>query len=59
MKKKNRFYVVAFDPIKIKTYKGPQNDLLSLIFVKNIHAVCKKTTRNARKMFIFEVWFDC
>ena len=52
------FYVVAFDPIKFLTSYTPQNDRLDQIFEKDIHAVCKKMTRNGPKMVIFEVWFN-
>ena len=30
------FYVVTFVPMKIRTLSAPQNDRLSLVFVKNI-----------------------
>ena len=52
------FYVVAFDPIRFLTCYTPQNDCLNLIFVKDIHAVFEKMTRNGPKMVIFDVWFD-
>ena len=52
------FYVVAFDPIEFLTCYTPQNDHLNLIFVKDIHAVCKEMTRNGPKMVIFEEWFN-
>ena len=38
----NQSYVVAFDPIKIFTYKAPQNDRLNLSFVKDLYVVTKK-----------------
>ena len=48
MKWKNKlFYIVAFDPIKIKT---PQNNPLNLILVKDIHVICKKLTRGGCKI---------
>ena len=52
------FYAVAFDPIKIQACQTHQNDLLNLIFVKDIHVVCKKITRNGPKRVIFEVYYD-
>ena len=36
------FYVVAFDPIRIRTRLTPQNEHQHLSFVKNIHGVGKK-----------------
>ena len=52
------FYAVAFDPIKIQACQTHQNDLLNLIFVKDIHVVFKKITRNGPKRVIFEVYYD-
>ena len=49
-RKKKGFYVVAFDPIRIQTCLTPQNDHQNLSFVKDIHAVAKKMTRNDRKI---------
>ena len=48
--KKNVFYVVAFDPIKIQTCLALQNDRLHLSFVKYFFAVGEKMARNGRKM---------
>ena len=36
------FCVIDFEPIGIKTCLAPQNDHLSLSFVKDIHVVGKK-----------------
>ena len=52
------FCVIKFVPIKIKTYKAPQNDLLNLSFVKDIYVVGKKLTRDSRKMAIFGTKFS-
>ena len=41
-KKFNWYYVVAFDPIKILTFKAPQSDGLNLSFVKDFNIVAKK-----------------
>ena len=48
------FYVVVFDPIKIQTCQTLQNELLNLIFVKDIHIVCKNMTRNGPKRVILK-----
>ena len=45
-------YVLAFDPIKIKTLYASQNDCQNLSFVKDINVVGKKMTRNGQKMRI-------
>ena len=45
-------YVLAFDPIKIKTLYASQNDHQNLRFVKDINAVGNKMTRNVSKMTI-------
>jgi hypothetical protein len=45
----NKYYVVAFDPIKIYTHLAPQNDRLNLSFVKDIYVVAKKMARNDQK----------
>ena len=44
------FYLVVFDPIKIKTLFAPQNVYHNLSFVKDINIVCKKMTRNCCKI---------
>ena len=44
--------VIAFDPIKICTDWGHQNDRQNLSFVKYINVVGEKMTRNGRKMRI-------
>ena len=44
------FYVVAFNPIRFLICYTPSNDHLNLIFVKYIHAVCEKMTRNGPKI---------
>jgi hypothetical protein len=44
------FCVITFEPIEVQTCSGPQNDLLNLVFVKDIKVVVKKMTRNRRKM---------
>ena len=41
-------YVVAFDPIKILTCWGPQNDRQNPNFVKDDYVAGKKMTRNGR-----------
>jgi hypothetical protein len=48
--KKNVFYVVAFDPIKIFLSWALQNDCQNLSFVKPINVVGKKMARNDHKM---------
>ena len=50
METKKVVYVVAFDPIRIQTCLTPQNDHQYLSFVKDIHAIAKKMTRNDRKI---------
>ena len=45
-------YVLAFDPIKIKTLYASQNDHQSLIFVKYINVVGEKKIKNECKMTI-------
>ena len=47
-------YVIAFDPIKIKTHQVSKNDRQNLSFVKDTKVVGKKVTRNGEKMSIFE-----
>ena len=47
--RKFAFYLAVFDPIEIQTYLAPQNDHQQLSFVKDIHVVCIKMTRNGRK----------
>jgi hypothetical protein len=42
-------FVINFVPNKIQTCSAPQNDFLNLGFVKAIHMVEKKMTRNGRK----------
>ena len=49
------YYVVAFDPIKILTHKGPQNDGLNLSFVKDVNVVAKKWPKNGHKMAMYEL----
>ena len=44
------FYIVAFDSIEIQTCLDPQNDHQNLSFVKDVHVVGKKMTRNAGKI---------
>ena len=51
----NQYYVVAFDPIKIYTYLALQNDLLNLIFVKDIYVVGKKMAFFNIYLSIFQV----
>ena len=53
------FYVITFEPIKIKTCSALQNDRLNLSFVKDINVDCEKMTRNGYKMakIIFESVF--
>ena len=41
------FYIAAFDPIE-KTPLAPQNDHQHLSFVKDVHVVGEKMTRNGR-----------
>ena len=50
MEPKKCIYVVAFDPIRIQTGLGPQNKHQYLSFVKDIHEVGKKITRNDQKI---------
>ena len=52
------FYAVTFDSIKIQACQTHQNYLLNLIFVKDIHVLCKTITRNGPKRVIFEVYYD-
>ena len=40
------YYVVALDPIKILTLKGPQNDSLNLSFVKDVNVLAKEMAKN-------------
>ena len=49
-KPKKVFHVVAFDLIRIQTGLAPQNEHQNLSFVKDIHVVGKKMTRNDRKI---------
>ena len=49
------FYVVAFGPFKIQTCYPPQNDRLSLFFVKEINVVGKKMTTNGPMNQYFNV----
>ena len=48
----NAFYVVFFEPIKIRTVEVTQNDLLHLIFLNDIYVVFKKLTGVGLKMVI-------
>ena len=48
--KKKVFYVIAFDLIQILKSWASQNDRQILSFVKAIHVVGKKMTRNSLKM---------
>ena len=41
--RKNTYFVVAFDPIKICTHYAPQNDSWNLSIVKDIYVVCMTT----------------
>ena len=50
----NKYFVVAFDPIKISTHYAPQNHRWNLSFVKDIYVVAKKMTTNGPKRAIFE-----
>ena len=43
---KNVFYVVAFNIIRIQAHLAPQNEHQNLSFMKDIHVVGKKMTRN-------------
>ena len=47
-KPKKVFHVIAFDLIRIQTGLAPQNEHLS--FVKDIHVVGKRMTRNDHKI---------
>ena len=47
---KNLFYILVFDPIKIKTCLAPQNVHQNLSFVKHSNVVCQKMSRNCRKI---------
>ena len=49
METRKVFLVVAFDPIRIQTCLTSQNERQYLSFVKDIHAVAKKMTRNDGK----------
>ena len=51
------FQVIKFVPIKIQTWSAPQNDGLSLSFVKDEYKVGKKMTRNGHKMAIYQLPF--
>ena len=48
--KKNVFYLIVFDPIKIDTHLAPKNVHQNINFVKDINLVCKKMTRNCHKI---------
>ena len=48
--RKNVFYVVFFGLIGIQTHLAHQNEHQNLSFVKNIHVVGKKMTRNDSKI---------
>ena len=48
--KKIVIYVVVFDPIKILVGWAHQNYRRNLSFVKGINVVCRKMTRNTRKV---------
>jgi hypothetical protein len=50
METKNVFHVVAFDLIRIQTSLAPQNEHQNLSFVKDIHVVGKRMTRNDHKI---------
>ena len=50
METKKSFHVVALDVIRIQTGFAPQNGHQNLSFVKDIHVVGKKITRNDRKI---------
>ena len=47
---KKVFHVVAFDLIRIKTGLAPQNEYQNLSFLKDIHVVGKRMTRNGHKI---------
>ena len=53
MKKKNWYYVIALEPIRIQKDYAPQNDSLNLSFVKDLHVVGKIKARNGCKMAIY------
>ena len=46
METKKSFYAVVFDLIRIQTGLAPQNEHQNLSFMKDIHVVGKKMTRN-------------
>ena len=52
----NQYFVVAFDPIKISTQYGPQNDSWNLSFVKDIYRTRAIITRG---LYLFYSIFHC
>ena len=44
------FWVITFEPIKIQTHQGPQNDRLNLSFVKKELYVGEKVARKGKTM---------
>ena len=48
------FFVITFEPIKIKTCSAPQNDRHNLSFVKDANMVGQKMAGNGRKMAIYQ-----
>ena len=44
------FCVITFEPIECQTCSAPQNDLLNLVFVKDLKVVVEKMTRHHHKM---------
>ena len=47
------FYVITFEPIEVQTRSAPQNDCLTLSFVKGTYVDCGKLARNGRKTTIY------
>ena len=50
METKKKIYVVAFDLIRIQTGLAPQNEHQNLSFLKVVHVVGKRMTRNNHKI---------
>jgi hypothetical protein len=57
-KRKWKYWVITFEPIKNKTCLAPQNDCLNLSFVKYIYAVFEKMARNGQKRPFISRKFD-
>ena len=51
------FYIIAYDPIIIRTTEAPQNDNWNLSFVKYAYVVGEKINKNGCKMAIYELQF--